>query len=382
MLNKKSQMTFCILFMLIITMPMLFTNMKDGTISESEKRVLTQKPSLFDDEGTINEEYTSDLEKWVNDNVGFRNLMVILNARIQYHCFHVLSNNSDMYLGPKGEFNYATKAMLEDYQHLDLYPDKYIEWNAESLQTISNHVKGSGAQFYYFQCWDKHSIYPEYFPDSVIQYGEYSKTDHLIEAINDKTSVNVISVKDTLIDSKNDHQVYSKWGDPTHWTQRGAYIAYKELMNVINSNSDNRFRILEENDYDIILTDQGSNLFGGIHRIDMLENFVLIDQQADLFNGKLTLYSDDQRHKYYVNENADNDIRLLIIGDSYFDGYIIDDIAESFNETIMIWNEYTRYISDIIEVYQPDIVILEAAERVDISNEIIAGAEIIDNKSQ
>lgn len=113
----------------------------------------------------------------------------------------------------------------------------------------------------------------------------------------------------------------------------------------------------------------------------MLENFVLIDQQADLSNDKLTLYSDDQRHKYYVNENVDNDTRILIIGDSYFDGYIIDDIAESFNETIMLWNEYTRYISDIVEVYQPDIVILEAAERVDISNEIIAGAEIIDNKN-
>ncbi len=203
----------------------------------------------------------------------------------------------------------------------------------------------------------------------------------MIETIKNKSSVNVISVKDTLIDSKNDHQVYSKWGDPTHWTQRGAYIAYKELMNVLNSNNDNRFRVLEEDAYDIILTDQGSNIFGGIHKSDMLENFVLIDQQADLSNDKLTLYSDDQRHKYYVNENVDNDTRILIIGDSYFDGYIIDDIAESFNETIMLWNEYTRYISDIVEVYQPDIVILEAAERVDISNEIIAGAEIIDNKN-
>lgn len=152
-------------------------------------------------------------------------------------------------------------------------------------------------------------------------------------------------------------------------------------MNVLNSNNDNRFRVLEEDAYDIILTDQGSNIFGDIHKVDMLENFVLIEQQADLSNNKLTLYSDDQRHKYYVNENADNDTRILIIGDSYFDGYIIDDIAESFSETIMLWNEYTRYISDIIEAYQPDIVILEAAERVDISNEIIAGAEIIDNKS-
>lgn len=381
MFNRKNQIAFCILFMLMITMPMVFTNIKDGTVSEAEKRVLEKKPSFFDGEGKINKEYTSDLEKWINDNVGFRNLMVILNARIQYHGFRVLSNNSDMYLGPKGEFNYATKSMLEDYQHFNLYPDKYNKWNAKSLQTISDHVEGSGAQFYYFQCWDKHSVYPEYFPRSVLQYGEYSKTDHLIETIKNKTSVNVISVKDTLIDSKNDHQVYSKWGDPTHWTQRGAYIAYKELMNVLNSNNDNRFRVLEEDAYDIILTDQGSNIFGDIHKVDMLENFVLIEQQADLSNNKLTLYSDDQRHKYYVNENADNDTRILIIGDSYFDGYIIDDIAESFSETIMLWNEYTRYISDIIEAYQPDIVILEAAERVDISNEIIAGAEIIDNKS-
>lgn len=377
MVERKIRIIFSIIFLLMIVVPLCMINLKENTISIAENRVLASFPSLHNKDGTYNSMYTADFETWINDNIGLRSNMVMNNAKIQYYLFNVLSNNSDMYLGPEGEFNYASEMMLEDYQHLNIYPEYYTDWNAESLQIINDYLEQKGIQFYYYQCWDKHSIYPEYFPDSVIQYGDLSKTDILISKIKTKTTVKTISIKDELILQKKNYQIFSRWGDPSHWTQRGSYIGYLELMKVLNENNNSKLRVLNEGDYNISITDQGMNLFGGIHKTDLLEHFEIKKPSAVLCNNKLKLYANDPRHSYYLNNDINNSLRMLIIGDSYFNGFIVDDIAESFHETILIWGDYTRHIKSIIEVYQPDIVILEAAERVDRSNEIIAAAEII-----
>lgn len=377
MFDKVSKFIFCGLFLVMIIMPMITTNLKQETVSIAENRVLAKFPDVHNEEGKWNKEFTSDFETWINDNIGFRAQMVIINARIQYYLFDRLENNSNMYLGPKGELNYATAAMLQDYQHLNLYPDQWCERIADSLQIISDYVKKEGAEFYYYQCWDKHSIYPEYFPKTVLQYGEESKTDRVIKALEQYSDINVISPKQELIDLKKVYDTYSVWGDATHWTQRGAYIGYLELMKAINKNSDKQYKVMGQEDYNITWNDQGATLFGGIHKEDLLENFEIKEPHAICTNEKLTAYADDSRHRYFTNEEADNRTRMLIIGDSYFDSFIVDDLAESFYETVIIRGDYAYDIKTILDAYKADIVVIEAAERVDRTSELINGAEEI-----
>ena len=71
-----------------------------------------------------------------------------------------------------------------------------------------------------------------------------------------------------------------------------------------------------------------------------------------------------------------NEKNSVIIGDSYFGSFIIDDLAESFSETILIWGDYLPNYSSIIDEYQPDIVVVEAAERVDRTRTIIQAATV------
>ena len=138
-----------------------------------------------------------------------------------------------------------------------------------------------------------------------------------------------------------------------------------------------KFKVLQESDYDITKVDQGSTLFGGVHKVDILENFEIKNPQAVATSEKLTVYSNDARHQYYTNENVDNKTRLLIIGDSYFNNFMIDDLAQSFYETIIIWGDYLDNVKNIIDSYDADIVIIEAAERVDRTKGICIGAENI-----
>ena len=377
MFNRISKLLFSIVFLAMIILPLVSTNMVNQKVSESENRRLAPQPVIYNGDGTRNEKFIADFESWLNDNIGFRDLMVVNNARMQYYGFNVLANNSNMYLGPHGELNYATDAMIKDYQHNNIYKDEYLKRFAESMQVISDYVEERGARLYYFQCWDKHSIYPEYFPKSVIQHGLYSKTDGMVKALDLYSDVNVISPKEILIDSKEEYNTYSVWGDPTHWTQRGAYIGYLTLMEEINKNDSKPFKVLSEDDYVITTVDCGNTVFGGIHREDKEEKFEIKEPAAELKNDLLTFGADDQRHSYRVNKSADNETRVLIIGDSYFNSFIIDDISESFAETVMIWGDYLDNLEEILDAYPADIVIIEAAERVDRSGRIIKEAEAI-----
>ena len=39
------------------------------------------------------------------------------------------------------------------------------------------------------QCWDKQSIYPEYFPKTINQYGDVSACDQVVNGLQDKNSI-------------------------------------------------------------------------------------------------------------------------------------------------------------------------------------------------
>ena len=375
MRKRTINIAFIALFLFMILIPLLTTNLKDNVISEAENRYLTAKARIYNEDGTINTQFLKDFEAWINDNLGFRSQMVTANAKLQYHLFKVLSNNSDMYLGPNGELNYATYAMLVDYQHNNLYDQEYLDKYARSMQAVSDYVESTGRKFYYFQCWDKHSIYPEQFPTSVIQHGTASKTDMLIDALTKQTTVKVISPKEELIKAKKDYTSYSRWGDPSHWTNRGAIIGYNLLLSEMNRQEGTDYHLLNDDDYNIAITDQGTTLFGGIHEPDYLEAFGFKNQNIVNANEQLTAFADDPRSTYFTNSLAAYDKTVLLIADSYFAQYCIWDFAYSFQNVILIHADHIEDLPVILDAYPSDYVIFERPERVDSSLSVIKTVE-------
>lgn len=372
-MTKTARIIFIAIFALMLLLPLFRTDLRDGVESQDERRELAPKAQLFLEDGSFNKAFPAGFEAWINDHIGFRTLMVRNNAAIRYYLFRVIGNQTDMYLGPKGELNYATEPMIRDYQHLNLHSEERLKEFADSLQFLSDYVAGRGGTLFYYQCWDKHSIYPEQFPRGVIQYGTVSKTDEMVRALGQYTTVHVISPKEELIAAKPVHDTYSTFCDPTHWSNRGAYIGYLALMERINRETGGNYRILTEDDYNITWADQGDTLFGGIHLAEEREVFAVRNPQAQSVRDRLVLYAEKLDNQYYTNPSADNRTRILLIGDSYFNFYISDDIAESFYETVIIHADHLRDVQNVIETYDPDIVVIESAERGDRSADIIDG---------
>lgn len=181
------------------------------------------------------------------------------------------------------------------------------------------------------------------------------------------------------MENKEKYDSYSLWGDPSHWTQRGAFLTYQMLMKEINAQNGDKYLVLEEDDYDIKLTDQGKVIFGGIHEEDYQENFKIREPKAYQTDEAPLFLDPNQRvsRTIFVNDDVENEDVLLVIGDSYIDGYIIDDLAESFAKTVMVWGGYTTEIKALVDYYHPTIVINENAERCDRTNAMIISAKNI-----
>ena len=380
MLKKIYNISFIVIFMAIISLPLIKANWTSGGISEDENRYLAEAPKLTVD-GKFNEKFTSEVETWFMDHMGYRKQLIDYNAKMQYEVLGRMLTNSNYYLGRYGDVNYATDEMIMDYAHLNLRTEEEVAQIGDSYQVISDWLGEKGIQFYYVQCWDKHSIYPEQFMSSVNQIGDISKTDQVITYLRENTTINELSLKEVLIDNKQNYEVYSNWGDPTHWTDRGAYIGYKYIMEAINKNNDNKYMILQEEDYNITIEDKGITLNGFIHEEDMLEVFSLKEPNGKQVNKEIMEeFSEDTRHSVWKNSEVDNDTKLLLICDSYTNSYIIEDFAESFSEVWLVWGGYITETEKLVEIYSPDMVVFECAERVDRSSLVVQTASELVSK--
>lgn len=369
MLKKIYNAIFVVLFLAALATPLGLTRWESGGVSEDENRTLAKFPAVTVD-GKWNEKFTSQFETWFMDHLGLRQELITTNALLQYRVFDRLLSNSNYHIGPYGDLNYASEDMIKDYAHANLRTDYWVQLTGDAYVTTSDYLAEKGIPFYYIQCYDKHTIYPEQFTTAVKQLGDISKTDQIITYLKEKTQVQVIDLKPTLLEAKSRYEVYSNWGDPTHWTDRGAYMGYLHIMEQLNATLGTELKVLQEEDYTITVEDMGKTINNVLHEEDMLEVFTIRDPQAQIVDNAVMGEWQHRDHTVLKNPNAGNDLKLLLLCDSYIDSYLRDDLAESFSEVWLIWADHMIDLPEILEIYDADVVILENAERVDRSGQM------------
>ncbi len=380
-LTQLANRIYCIVFMLFMIIPLLLMNREEGAQAVNENRPLAYRPNFHTSEGEWNLEYTSQLDHYLDDRIGFRYQLVASNAWVQYYLFDRMENQNKYALGRNGEFFNIEDNTLPEYQHANLYSDDQLEIIANAFQSVSDSLSERNIQFYYMQCWSKETLYPEYFPATVMQYGSMSATEQVVRKLESSTSVNLIPLIDEFRNQKSDYEIYSKWGDPVHWTPRGALLGYQLMMNEINKHNQGVYKVLSEDDFIITNTDQGAVYFGGIHHVNYSENFELCDHNADAKDTtELSDVFTDKRCFWFTNPNVQNNTKILILGNSFIANYILEDIAQSFSETLFVWEGLGESAKAMIDAYEPDIVLAENTQRYNHFDDVVAAADSLCRK--
>jgi hypothetical protein len=314
--------------------------------------------------GDFNWKINSELEDWINDNVGFRDEISKFRVLTEFKLFNV-SANPKVHIGKDGWLFYTVSNNLK--LAMNTYPldDEKLKWIKQNQEEVFKRLQKKGITYYIIITPSKASVYSEFLGDGLPV--QKSVANRLASYLNENSLVPVINLYPDLTTAKKSQVVYYK--TDTHWNEEGAYIGYCSIIDRLNAENilhSSPIKIkttpsLHEGDlarmlYDIFPRDP----YADPQIIDPLAEQIL---QGDYYDAlkKATHSKRVSVFSIYDNPTAEN-IRVLVYGDSFFEkSRIISYFAENFSHVDFI----RSYIitDDIIKITKPDIILFEITER-------------------
>jgi hypothetical protein len=330
--------------------------------SSDENRTLAPFPKLR----TLKEikDLSRMAENYVNDRFGLRSQLVHANSLMHYRLG--ISTNKDVVIGKDGWLFYAAEKILEQHTGADVFkPDELDKW-VRQMEANRDWLAQRNIAFYMVAAPDKNTIYPEKLPDYPRPGGATTRLDQLTSRL-ERSTLDFVNPKAALLAAKqNNIQVYFE-GD-SHWTQRGALVAYELLTERIREKFPN---IIPKtiDDY-LVSTDEHPPadlayhlaLSGDLHySVDRLEPRGPKHQLAPAARTSRPGWG------WPISE-VPTDLRdrprLLIMGDSFTD-YVLGPnfLYETFRDPVWTHHNLGAFNFGLVKEVHPDIVIFQFAER-------------------
>lgn len=360
-MKKYLNIIFISIIIIVLLIPLCKVNKKNNAISLAENRELAKFPNVFDDDGNYNHNIKSEFTNWINDNIGYRDKMLEVNAELQYRYFNRISSSNvilgkDNWLFYSGEGNISIK----DYQANKLLNEDELKLILENVKKLDSWCINNDMDFVLMLIPNKEYIYEEYLPYGINEINKLKNIDLVVNYIKENSDIKVVYPKEALLRGKEVQDVYYKYD--THWNDYGAYIGYEELMKTIG------------------YTVKPFDYFSPIHYNTASGDL----SQLAMLNGKLQSYEeiqasnieniectfDDQlgnfSYQKYVNNKGDKNI--FFMGDS-FRMAIKTYLNESFNKTEYVHRSRQNF-NDAIEE-DTDIFVYQVIERyIDLLKEL------------
>jgi len=233
-LHKFTAYSLATVFLTAIFIPFFGSIFKtDMHMSVSEKRMLSPFPDIPNSIKTIRR-YPKIFNLYYQDNFGFRkNLM--MHHKLLYWLGDSTSEKvmrgKDGWLFFKG---YSSFDLQNAFRGIRRFKESELIQYADVLNARHNWLASKDIQYLLIIAPNKHSIYPEYLPDSMFPAYNMTLTDQFFNYIQQHTDVPVLDLRQPLLDAKsNDKLLYYK--TDTHWNYNGTNIAQYEIAKILAS---------------------------------------------------------------------------------------------------------------------------------------------------
>jgi len=353
--------SFIILFMAMMILPLVFVDLSPNRVSEKENRMLAERPKFADMKshpGT----FIRDFDAWFKDSTGFREKFITLYKIINDKWLNTVSQYTDgqyvYIIGEAGHHYFAgeTGRLIPKFQGKQFLSDDLLKYTTEKLEETKMYLDSKGIPFIVMFCADKESVYPEFYPKSIKRGPEPNQLDVITNYLQKHTNVDIFNTRQALLAEKKDYQLYNvSSGDLSHHNQIGAFFAYRELMKHINIYLPEivSFKL---NDIDISYDTQG------IPSVSLKEKKTYKKLKSSFFDDKEAWVLPWEKEAF---ENTKTDLpSILFIRGSFGLEYFIEKyLAEHFRKTICIHYRHLPLIEELINQYKPDIVVFSAGER-------------------
>ena len=227
---KKIKLVFIIICLVSLIIPLIFADYEGGKASYLDNRVLAIGPAAFFKNGT-----EVEIEKWINDNIGFRTNMLGIKGYIEYNILHKSPTNT-VILGKDGFMFYTPGYNVDIAKNTYPLTDDIIKKTIKNLIIIKDVLNNKNIKFVFTIAPSKVSIYPEY-----LNIGNYSRTTTPIDIFSNslKNKVEFINFKDVIRHTENNDS-YSD----AEWAMRNL-LKFKDCIFKENEISDAEYACTE-----------------------------------------------------------------------------------------------------------------------------------------
>jgi hypothetical protein len=352
----------------MIYAPLIKTNFSSKSQwSSTEKRRLAELPALNLKPGTL-ATFPSRFEAYFNDHFGYRTLLIRRYNRMMKKYF-AKSPVPNVLIGKNNWLFFTESNLIDDFVGADPFTNEELETWRLNLENKRDWLATQGVRYLFVVAPNKQTIYPEYLPDYLYKDRGQSRLQQLMAYLKTHSDVSILDLSGAMTEEKKRHRIYHV--TDTHWNDRGAYVAYRAIMDRIRQwfpeVSLTQNRIVETKN----ILGTGGDLAGMLDMADtMQEERPVLMIEPTICSARIELdiaeldAANPNKPKPYMTKCNKSKIRAVVFRDSFFEP-VIPFITEDFNQIVYIWQQYDHAImKKLIEQQKPQIVIEEMVERL------------------
>ena len=260
---------------------------------------------------------------------------------------------NDVLLGEDGWMFYTGEGNMDDYQHARTFTPQQVQAVRANLEGIQAGLAQRGIRFLVVIAPNKESIYPEFVPESV-QRGEGKARLDVWLAGMQGSPVQVLDLRPAMLDGKRQTQVYYR--TDTHWNTYGAYLAYLEMLKPLQAEFA-QMQPLALEGFDRVEQQVSGDLARMLFTRPLIKETSLELLPKQRWQAQSISLDDNTM----VTEIPGFDLpRAVVFRDSFFNS-LTQYVSENFSR--VVYRSDSQVDFDLIDQEQPDVVILEVAER-------------------
>lgn len=335
----------------------------DPQIATTENRYLTPFPTNADSFT----DFTAKVDSHLNDHFALRSVAIKAHQKLQRS---LGGAKLPVYAGRDGWVFLGEDLVWASHQGRVGYTHQTVQAFDAMVRAIQTRCNDTGAAFVATISPNKASIYTEHTPHRFGQKSDRNFHDTVMSTL-DVEALNLVNLKPILLAEKDKQQLYYK--TDTHWTDYGAFLGYRALMQRLIKTRPEIKIIKEKHLKKTVKTDYK----GDLTKIGDLKN---TQEAIQLLKPKITRkftvkhiensdHTKDWRTAIHTvkgkplnHQTADTPLKLVIIGDS-FSNRQIKILRSSFDEIINIHHKLGGFEIEDIFAHDPDAVIFSVAER-------------------
>jgi hypothetical protein len=227
-LSARINSIFCILFGLVLIMPMALTlSGKRLTTPLEENRSRQPFPQVSNCDIRRVDECHKQIDVWFNDNYHPRDLLIKLKTQIDYSVF---STSDKVHIGPDNWLYYRSVMDSEK-----IWPERVPQADFEAMlaefDALDQYLRDRGIQLIVLPLPLKNVIYPEYVPRSSPNLPQDSRYQQIRKWLAGHESILTVDAYEHLIGRKKDARAYHK--TDFHWNDPAGFLYSEKLVNML-----------------------------------------------------------------------------------------------------------------------------------------------------